>query len=138
MAAGTGGTIIIMNNNVYQKYKEIQVNSSSKEDLVILAYDGAINSIEACIESIAENDLEMVHASSLKAQALVNELMVSLNFEKGGEIAKNLFNIYEYIIHRLMMANAKKQQDLFEEPKELLLNLREAWIEAKQKVKVGK
>ncbi|MDD3777189.1 MAG: flagellar export chaperone FliS [Actinomycetota bacterium] len=119
-------------DNPYNKYQQIKVNSASKEDLIIIAYDGALSFISKCLQKLESQDLEAVHFSSLKAQAIINELMVSLNLEQGGEIAQNLFRIYDFVIYQLVLGNTKKEKGPFLEAREILLNLRPAWLDARK------
>ncbi len=123
-----------MTENPYQQYQKVKMDSTSKQDLIIMVYDGAVSFIDRSVQHIQEKDFEKVHFTSLRAQALINELMLSLNMDKGGEIARNLFNLYDYLIYRLVIGNAKKEKEPFLEVKELLLELRAAWVEAKKKV----
>ena len=64
-----------------------------------------------------------------RAQDIVSELMSSLNFESG-EVANNLFVLYEYIYHRLVQANIKKDTDILEEVIGMLNSLKETWVQA--------
>lgn len=117
----------------YQQYNEVKIKSCSRQDLIILAYDGVISFIERALLNIEENNVQAVHTNSLKAQALLRELILSLDMNRGGEIAANLLDIYNYMIYRLVIGNAKKERQPFLEVKGLLLNLRSAWIEIKGK-----
>ncbi len=117
----------------YQQYNEVKIKSCSKLELIILAYDGIISFIERCLMNIDINNFEGVHTNSIKAQALLRELIFALDMEKGGEIAKNLFDIYNFLIFRLVIGNAKKDKQPFLEVKEMLLNLKSAWVEIRDK-----
>lgn len=47
----------------------------------------------------------------LKTEAIIEELNYSLDMEKGGEIAKNLRSLYDFIMERLLTANVKIQRN---------------------------
>ena len=117
----------------YQQYKEVKINSCSKQDLIILAYDGIINFVDRCTAGIETGNNESVHVNSLKAQAVLKELIYSLDMQRGGEISSNLLDLYNYMIYRLVMGNTKKEGQPFTEVKELLLNLRSAWVEIRDR-----
>lgn len=51
-----------------------------------------------------------------KSQDIINELMVSLNPE-AGEIATNLYSLYDYMQRRLIEANLKKEIEPVKEVK---------------------
>lgn len=129
MVAGTDQLDVNMVlNNPYQKYKDIQIASTAKEDLVVLAYNGAIKFIDRSIESLKANDLQAAHFNCLRAQDIINEMMRSLDFEKGGDIAHNLLRLYDFMVQRLIIGNSKKAAEPFIEVREMLETLRGAWI----------
>ncbi len=121
-------------NNPYLQYQQIKINSSTKEDLIIMAYDGAIKFLNLSLEYFKENNPERINYYIKKTQAIINELMNSLNFELGGDIAMNLFRLYEYMNYRLVLANIKKDLKQVVEIIGLLSELKSGWIAAKGKV----
>jgi len=71
--------------------------------------------------------LDSVSNALLKAQDLVTELMVSLDFERGGEIAQGLFSLYMYFNQQLVDANVKKSAEPLVSIRTMLSELRAAW-----------
>lgn len=112
----------------YQKYQQTQAQTASKSKLLIMLYDGAIRFTKAGIESIESRDVEKANNNLCKAQAIVNELISSLDFNYA--ISSDLVRIYEYLLHLLMQANIKKNVAPASEVVDHLSDLREAWIEA--------
>jgi flagellar protein FliS len=53
--------------------------------------------------------------------------MVSLDFDKGGEVAHNLFSLYMYFNRQMMQANLKKDAETLTSIRSQLNELREAW-----------
>ncbi|MGB4006908.1 MAG: flagellar export chaperone FliS, partial [Halanaerobiales bacterium] len=70
-----------------------------------------------------------------KTGDIISELMVSLDMEQGGEIARNLYNLYDYMNRRLIQANIRKDPALVDEVINLLSSLKESWEEAISKVR---
>ncbi|HRS66144.1 MAG TPA: flagellar protein FliS, partial [Spirochaetia bacterium] len=66
----------------------------------------------------------------IKTQDIITELMASLDFEAGGEIAHNLFSLYVYFNHELMEANIQKNASLLRPVKNMLEELYKAWVVA--------
>ncbi|MGB4006903.1 MAG: flagellar export chaperone FliS, partial [Halanaerobiales bacterium] len=64
-----------------------------------------------------------------KTGDIISELMVSLDMEQGGEIARNLYNLYDYMNRRLIQANIRKDPGLVDEVITLLTSLKESWEE---------
>ena len=58
-----------------------------------------------------------------------DELMASLDFEKGGTLARNLFSLYSFMSRRMLEGNLSKDPAPLAEVKKLLGDLREAWDE---------
>ena len=78
-------------NNPLKAYKETQVKTATPGKLIIMLYDAAIKNINQACECMDEGFKKNDVASKciIKAQDIISELMVSLDFEQGGEIAKN-------------------------------------------------
>ncbi|GGN93217.1 flagellar export chaperone FliS [Saccharibacillus kuerlensis] len=112
----------------YQKYQQTQAQTASKPKLLIMLYDGAIRFVKAGIDGISEKNYEAANNNLCKAQAIVHELVSSLNFDYA--IADELVRLYEYMLRRLIEANVKKDAAPAEEVLEHLSDLREAWVEA--------
>lgn len=112
----------------YQKYQQAQAQTASKPKLLIMLYDGAIRFVKAGIEGIEEKDYQKANNNLCKAQAIVHELISSLNFDF--PIAHELIVIYEYMLHSLIESNIKKNVKLAEEVLVHLADLRETWVEA--------
>ncbi|MEN1989190.1 flagellar export chaperone FliS [Paenibacillus hubeiensis] len=124
-----------MINSAYQKYQQAQAQTASKPKLLIMMYDGAIRFVQGGIEGINENDNEKANNNLCKAQAIIHELVSSLNFDYS--ISNDLVRIYEYMLNLLIQSNVKKQVGPAKEVLEHLKELREAWVEASKQIGVG-
>ena len=121
-------------SSTYQNaYRRAAVGTMDQGKLIVMLYDGAIRHIKVALKHMAAGKIEEVHNSLVKSKNIVSELMVSLNMEKGGEIAKNLQSLYTYIFGQLIEANMHKKSEPAQEALALLQQLREAWIEVGQK-----
>ena len=111
-------------------YKSIQIETATPERLLLMLYDGAIRFLNVAVQAINDKQIETTHNNLLKAEAIIIELMSVLNFEVGGEIAKNLFSLYDFMYRHLVQANIKKDADMVLEVVDLLTDLRKTWAEA--------
>jgi flagellar secretion chaperone FliS len=120
--------------NRYQQqaahYHEQQVATASKEQLLIMLYDGAIRFCKIARKAMTEGQLEESNKYLLKTQRIISEFMGSLDFTIGGDISKNLFRLYEYLHYRLVQANIKRAPEMIDEVLEHLIDLRATWQEA--------
>ena len=119
--------------NPYQKYQQSQVETSSPAKLLLMLYDGALKSIQGAKVGMMEKDFEKANDHLTRTQDIIFELMNSLNLEKG-EVAHNLFLLYDYMIQQLVQSNIYKDPQILSQVESLLKDLREAWKEAILKI----
>jgi flagellar secretion chaperone FliS len=107
---------------------EVNVAVASPCKLVLLLYDGALKAISQAKFNMQNKKIAAKGEAISKAIAIIDEgLKLSLDVKAGGEIAENLSALYDYMCHRLLMANLKNDVDALDEVTRLLADLREAW-----------
>lgn len=114
--------------NPYQTYQKQAVTTAKPEELTFLLYQGLVKFIRLSKLSIQNNKSLDSHQNNLRAQDILNELIVSLN--KDYAVSKSLLPIYDYMKRRLIEANLKKSIDILEEIEGFALELTETWSEA--------
>ncbi|WP_333784179.1 flagellar export chaperone FliS [Thermocrinis sp.] len=123
-------------------YLENMVMNANPVRLVIMLYDKAISSLEEALE-LMENpsedfDLkERKYKTMGKALEIINVLDASLDMEKGGEIAKNLRDIYTVLMDELTSQMFKEDSEKLRKITNILKSLREAWEEV-ERINYGK
>ena len=80
--------------NGHDRYLETAVETASPARLIVMLYDGAIRFINEATYAMQQRDYETQNAKLQRAQKILAELISSLDFDKGGEIAENLFRLY--------------------------------------------
>jgi flagellar secretion chaperone FliS len=100
---------------------------ASPVQLIVMLYDGAIRFMEEGKRAMAEKDYETQNARLQRAQKIVMELMGSLDFAQGGDVAKNLLKLYEYVLAELIEANINDDPKRIENAQGTMRELREAW-----------
>lgn len=122
--------------NPWQSYRQVALTTASPGQLVLMLFDGAIRFSRQALEGFAQEDpLEFnrtIHNNLTRAQAIINELNLSLNMEGGGELSQSLRRVYNYMDNRLQESNLRKEQDGIEEVIRRLSDLREAWAQMLQ------
>ena len=127
-----------MSNN-YKKiadvYKSTErnalVESEDPHKLVLVMFDALIKSIEIYVENIdvKKADLELRSKHFSRALTIIYSLQSSLDFEKGGEIADNLFQTYEFA-RQMVIASIKTMDETGPQRAiSLLYEIREAWAQ---------
>ncbi len=106
----------MMRTPAEQKYLETSIATASKEDLIIKIFDALILSSQQAYEKLSRDraDIEGIHKALLRAQRACCLLMGSLDMEIGGDLAKNLFRVYEYWHHELVVTNMQKDMSRIE------------------------
>jgi flagellar protein FliS len=113
--------------NPYQNYLEAEVTSAEPLRLVQMLYRGALDAIDDARGYLRSGNIAARSASIIKAIAILQELIGSLNFEAGGELSRNLAEIYDYAQKRLLDANIRQADEPLAEVQCLLAPLLEAW-----------
>lgn len=117
--------------NPLNAYKETKIRTASQGQLIVMIYDEAIKQIDIASSGLDDGtkQLDAVHNAIVKAQDLVTELTVSLDFERGGDIAKGLFSLYMFFREQLLVANVKKSSKILEGIRAMMAELRDAWAQ---------
>ncbi|AKG36565.1 flagellar biosynthesis protein FliS [Paenibacillus durus ATCC 35681] len=113
----------------YQAYQQNKYQTASPHRLTLMLYNGAIQFAGKAKQAIDERNISEANKYIQKTQDIVYELMSALNQKEGGEIARNLKNLYFYMIDRLIEANIKKNTASIDEVVAILQELKSAWEE---------
>jgi len=116
-------------------YRENSVIGMSREDTVPLMYEHLLVGLKRASKQIQEKDYEGKAASVEKASAIIYELLASLNFDEGGEVASRLASLYTYFLQELTEASRKLEAKRLDPLIEMVTSLHEAWVEAAEKIK---
>ncbi|OQY36374.1 MAG: flagellar export chaperone FliS [Spirochaetaceae bacterium 4572_7] len=118
-----------MRRGALNSYKETKVTTATQSKLIIMLYDEAIRKIDLAVEAVKSNKAKDIsHNAYVKSQDCISELMVSLDLEKGGEIAQNLFSLYNYFNKELLDANTHNKPEKALEIRNMMNDLRGSWI----------
>ena len=121
-----------MARSANDKYVETAILTASKEDLIVRVFDILILSAQQAVEKMHADvgDIERIHRALLRAQRALAVLMGALDMEIGGELATNLFRVYEFWHHELVMANMQKDVVRVERLLPDFIDYRKTWAEA--------
>ncbi len=112
-----------------RQYEQTQVVTSSGVQVIVLLYDGAIQSIEIARREMQAKNVREKARHLGRAIAIIGELNSVLDYEQGGDIARSLRRLYDYILSELVEANARNNEKKLDAPLRCLSTLREAWRE---------
>jgi len=108
-------------------YKETAINTSSPTKLIVLLYQGAVRFLREAVDDIKRRDYVHKRQSIDRAAAIIHYLQVTLDTEKGQEIARELNRLYAYMTMRIYEGSTQLQCAPIEEVIKLLETLLSGW-----------
>ena len=123
----------MQNKKFYKAYSRTDVNTSDQLTLIIMLYEGLLRFLKKAIVKVREKDIEGAHNYFTRSRDIISELMCTLHAEKGGEIGKNLRELYVYMYRRTIEANLKKDIEITKDVYQVAKTLHEGWIQLKSR-----
>jgi len=122
--------------NPYQarEYLKTKVQTASKEQIILMLFDGVLRFCEQGKTAIIAKEIENSHNALVRAQAIILELVYALNHKEGGEIAGNLAQLYSYSLQQLIQANMLKETEPIDVVQHIFRDIREGWLVAMEQV----
>ena len=124
-----------MYGKAHNAYQTVQVTTTDKGRLLLMMYEGAIKFLKQSRAGLEENDIVKFCKYLNKGQAIIAELMNTLDFEKGGQIARDLDRLYDFMLFYLTEANLYRDAKRITKTIELIETIYKAYktiIEQKQ------
>lgn len=118
-------------HNAVQQYNRVGVSSSmeaaSPHRLIEMLMNGALEKIAFAKGYMERGNISEKGGHISWAISIVEGLRASLDLEKGGEIATNLDDLYDYMTRRLARANVENNPDILDEVASLMGSVKNAW-----------
>ena len=114
-----------------KQYQQVSVHSgimdASPHRLVQMLMEGALEKIALAKGNMTNNEIANKGENISKAIAIIGGLQSSLNKDAGGEIAENLNSLYDYMSHRLVIANLRNDESILDEIAGLMVEIKIGW-----------
>ncbi len=110
-------------------YTESSVLTASPEQLVVMLYDGAVRYVAQAATAMRSGDRERARDRMGRAEAVVDELNVTLDMSQG-DLPAQLRSIYMFVKAQLHQATLRCDPAPLDASARLLRELREAWEQA--------
>ena len=117
-------------NQYVKQYQKSSIETASREQILIMLYDGAIQFLNKAKAAMKNKEIENAHNNLIGAQNIIQEFINSLDREVAPQLAENLTSLYEYFIRRLIYANIKKKIEPIDEVLIYLKSLKATWEKA--------
>jgi len=115
-----------------RSYGQHAVEGASPVSLIVMLYDGAIAALGRALSAMEARDIEKKCAQINRALAIICQLEGSLDFEKGGEVAKMLKVFYAHARTRALQANIQNSREMLASLLEQFSTVREAWAQVER------
>lgn len=116
-----------MLNNAALAYSARKVETASPAELTLMLYEGAIKFCNIALSAIERNDYEKANLNIQKARNIIVELQSTLDHKY--QVAKEFDVVYDYIFHKLVDANIKKDSEALEDALVQIRDMRDTWKE---------
>ncbi len=117
-------------NQYTKQYQKASIETASKEQILIMLYDGAIQYLNKAKIAMQNKEIENTHNNIMGAEKIIQEFINSMDRQVAPQLAENLISLYEYFIRRLVQANIKKQVEPIDEVLTYLKSLKATWEQA--------
>lgn len=116
-----------MSLHAYQAYRNQSVTTASPAELTLMLYEGCLKFIKLSKSAIIKQNLEEKNNHLLKAEKIIQELMVTL--DPNIEISHSMMQMYDYIHRRLIEANVQNDIEILSEVEGYVVEFRDTWKE---------
>ncbi|RUP82658.1 flagellar export chaperone FliS [Alteromonas sp. KS69] len=122
--------------NAYRKGNLKQdIASADPHKLTLMLLQGALDRIAYAKGAMERKELIVKAEYISKASAIIIHLRDTLDVEVGGEVAENLFALYNYMVERLGDAHVNNDLKMLDEVSSLITPIRDAWVQIPEEAK---
>lgn len=116
---------MVTHNTAFNAYKQNSVTTASPGELTLMLYNGCLKFLTKAKDAIEAKDVQEKNTNIQKAQAIINELMVTLKQDQ--PITQQMLPLYDFMNRRLIEANIKNDTAMIDEVIELTTEFRDTW-----------
>lgn len=116
------------------RYRNQEILTASPCQLVVKLYDKAIGSLSLAQDAIRRRDIKARYNANRRALDIITHLTNTLDLERGGEIARNLRRLYDFMCVRLIDVDLNNDAQAAADVIGLLQPLRQSWQQLDRQV----
>jgi flagellar protein FliS len=109
------------------RYREMEVLSATPGQLVVILYDHLLLTLRRTHVAMEAKAHEERMLQLDKARAALTELLVTLDLERGGEIARNLSALYSFLLGELIQVGVSGSMERLDRIIGIVSELRDAF-----------
>ena len=122
--------------NAAEAYRQQRILNAPPEHLTLMLYNGCLKFMDDGKAALNEKDYEAANNLLQRAQRIISEFRLTLNFDY--EISHQLLPLYNYVYDRLVEGNIKSDTKHIDEAISIISELRDAWVEAMKTARIEK
>ncbi|MBM4267821.1 MAG: flagellar export chaperone FliS [Deltaproteobacteria bacterium] len=100
--------MITFQQNTASRYQQVQFDTADRGRILLMMFDGALRFLTQAEAGLREDRLDQFATSLARAQAVVAELLHTLDHKAGGQVAVDLERLYRFMLDHLVEANLRK------------------------------
>ncbi|MCP3979382.1 MAG: flagellar export chaperone FliS [bacterium] len=114
-------------------YRAQDVQGADPIGLIVRVYDEASRSLALARTALTDGDAAAKGKHIQKVLRCLGELQACIDMDRGGEVARNMDRLYDYMQRRLMTGQLRDDDEAFGEVATYLTDLGDAWREASRR-----
>ena len=115
-------------------YRENAVRSATPIELVVILFDAAIDDMRRAAVAAKANDIEERATAIRHAMLVLQQLQGTLDFEKGGQVARQFEQFYNLIRAKLLESQLSNSPELVQQQIQFMSEVRDCWAEAERQL----
>jgi flagellar secretion chaperone FliS len=116
-------------------YRENAVRGATPIELVVILFDTALDDMRRAASAARASDIEERAAAIRHAMMVLQQLQGTLDFEKGGQVARQFEQFYNLVRAKLLEAQLRNSPELMQQQIQFMSEVRDCWAEAEKQVK---
>ena len=110
-----------------QMKNDTQTMYASPHQLMLMLFDGALEAMSLTIAAIQNENFELRSKQNTRSITIINGMRECLDMEAGGELADNLYSLYQYMAQELFRASFKNDAETVRNIQTMLKDIRGSW-----------
>ena len=116
-------------------YRENAVRGATPIELVVILFDAALDDMRRADAAIRASDVEERARAIRHAMVILQQLQGTLDFDKGGQVARQFEQFYNLIRAKLLESQLRNSAELMQQQIQFMSEIRECWAEAERQLK---
>ena len=111
------------------RYRETEVLTATPGQLVVLLYDHLLTSLRRARSAMEAREYEAQSEQLERSRNVLTELLVTLDQERGGEVAANLGALYSFLLGELVQLGVRADVTRLDRVTRMIGELRDAFAQ---------